>query len=74
MNLNHQLADRVTKLEELVTFMQQTTNELNEEVVRLSRQTDAQEARLSRLVASLDSVSNRVAELGSAEDEKPPHY
>ena len=74
MNENHQLADRVTKLEELVTFMQQTTNELNEEVVRLSRQTDAQEARLSRLVASLDSVSNRVAELGSADDEKPPHY
>jgi uncharacterized coiled-coil protein SlyX len=68
------LAERLTKLEELFTHLQQTVLDLNQVLIAQSRRVDALEAKLGQVASS---VAERAAEPErpfDPEAERPPHY
>ena len=67
------LADRVTKLEELVSHQEHQFQQLNESVLKLVADHDRMKAALKQRI---DQLESQLAG-GSSEfdpDEKPPHY
>ena len=65
---------RITKLEELLTHLQRTVDELNEAVLQVQKRLDVvagEAARLGREVLQLSDVREEVR---SPAEERPPHY
>ncbi len=69
-----QLSVRITQLEELLTHLQQTTQDLNEVVIDQQRRSDQIEQELARLTECLRAISESKADDTDITDERPPHY
>jgi uncharacterized coiled-coil protein SlyX len=66
---------RLSEVESLLTFMQRTLDDLNQEVLEQARRIERQEAELARLRASLEALIGSIVEVPRGpEDERPPHY
>ncbi len=67
------IADRVTKLEELLAHQEHQFQQLNDSVLRLLADHDRVKATLLQRIAQLETQGeNRPATFDP--DEKPPHY
>jgi uncharacterized coiled-coil protein SlyX len=71
--LSH-LADRLVRLETVVTHLEQTIQDLDEAVLLQAKQLEAAKGRIEQLTHQLSQVKDSAAELRKPEDEKPPHY
>ncbi len=70
---NPSLADRVTKLEELLAHQEHQFQQLNESVLKLLVDHDRVKATLLQRIAQLEThADNQSASMDP--DEKPPHY
>ena len=69
-----QLLARITQLEELLTHLQQTTQDLSEVVIQQQRRSDQIEQELARLTERVRVFSETEAENTDVTDERPPHY
>ncbi len=69
-----QLLARITQLEELLTHLQQTTQDLNEVVIQQQRRSDQIEQELARLTERVRVISESKANDSDVTDERPPHY
>ena len=69
-----QLSARITQLEELLTHLQQTTQDLSEVVIQQHRRSDQIEQELARLTECLQAISESKAADTDITDELPPHY
>ena len=67
------LADRVTKLEELLSHQEHQFQQLNESVLKLVADHDRVKAALQQRIDQLESQIDGRGEAFDA-DEKPPHY
>lgn len=65
---------RIVSLEELFTHLQQTTQELSDEILLQRRRLDKLTHESTRLTAQLEEVVAHLEEDRKPEDEKPPHY
>ncbi len=68
------LEERVVRLEELVTHGERVTAELNEIIIAQHQKIEAMEAKLARFEYRMSSLSERIDQPQSPENEKPPHY
>ncbi len=67
-------AARLTAVEELVTHLQRTVEDLHHVVLAQQKQLDACDARLRRLERDVQTVARSVGEQRDPEEERPPHY
>lgn len=68
------LAERITRLEELFTHLQQTVLDLNEVVIECQRRVDALDAKILRVVDSIADQAAGPERPFDPEAERPPHY
>ena len=69
----HDLAARLTKLEELQTHDQQLLRQLNEVVIDLRAQLDEVQNRCAELARRLEAVGQTPSVIEDR-PERPPHY
>lgn len=67
-------AERLTKLEELFTHLQQTVLDLNQAVIECHRRIEAVDAKVSRAVETLAERAADPERPFDPEAERPPHY
>ncbi len=65
---------RITKLEELLTHLQRTVDDLNEAVVQVQRRLDSLASETARLGRDMHLLSDTGEEIRSPAEERPPHY
>lgn len=68
------LAARLTAVEELVTHLQRTVEDIHDVVLAQQKQIDACDSRLKRLERDVQTVSRSMPEDRDPEQERPPHY
>ncbi|HEY1786347.1 MAG TPA: SlyX family protein [Pirellulales bacterium] len=68
------LADRLVRLETVVTHLEQTIQDLDQVVLSQAKQLDATNRRIEALTHQMSQAREAAAEVRKPEDEKPPHY
>jgi uncharacterized coiled-coil protein SlyX len=68
------LADRLVRLETVVTHLEQTIQDLDRVVLRQARQMEAAKHRIELLTQQLGEVHESATQPRRPEEEKPPHY
>jgi uncharacterized coiled-coil protein SlyX len=75
MSVDEKMSARLIELEELVTHLQRTVQDLDGVVLAQQRQLDTLAQRLARLSGQLEAnLSARGEPPRTLEDDKPPHY
>jgi uncharacterized coiled-coil protein SlyX len=69
-----QLAERVTKLEILLTHLERRVQELHDVLLETSRRHDEFERAMRRLADRQRELDDRLVEPRDPAAEKPPHY
>ena len=65
---------RITKLEELLTHLQRTVEDLNGAILQVQKRLDALASEAARLGREVLSLSDTGEEIRSPAEERPPHY
>ncbi len=68
------LADRLVRLETVVTHLEQTIQDLDQVVLRQSKELEAAKSRIELLTSQLAQAREPAEAPRRPEDEKPPHY
>lgn len=68
------MEQRVERLEELVTHLEETLRVLNEVVVQQANQLDKITKHLQHFSTELRDVREQMAEKRNPDEERPPHY
>jgi uncharacterized coiled-coil protein SlyX len=69
-----QLADRLVRLETVVTHLEQTIQTLDQVVIAQARQLDAARGKIEALTQQLGQIRESAQENRKPEEEIPPHY
>ncbi len=67
-------AARLTALEELLTHVQRTLEDIHDVVLAQQKQLDGCDVRLKRLERDVPTVARSLSEDRDPEEERPPHY
>jgi len=68
------VAERVTKLEELFTYLQRTVLDLNQVLIEHGQRVDAMQAKLAQIASAVEERIAEPARPFDPEAERPPHY
>ena len=71
---SQELLTRITHVEELLTHLQRSLQEINDVVVGQQTRSDEFDRDLARLIERFRSISESEATDTDIEDECPPHY
>ena len=66
--------ERLTNLEELVTHLEHTLQELHTVILDQQQRIESFDQRMARLAAELDVAIDEAGHPRTLEDDKPPHY
>lgn len=65
---------RFVDLESRYTHLQRVVDDLNQVTIEQARRIEMVERRIQSLLGQLAAFTDRSAERGNIEEEKPPHY
>lgn len=68
------MEQRIERLEELVTYLEETLRVLNEVVIQQANQIDKISKHIHHFSSELRDVRDQIAEKRSPDEERPPHY
>lgn len=68
------MEQRIERLEELVTYLEETLRVLNEVVIQQANQIDKISKHINHFSSELRDVRDQIAEKRNPDEERPPHY
>ncbi|MFI4876875.1 MAG: SlyX family protein [Blastopirellula sp. JB062] len=68
------MEQRIERLEELVTYLEETLRVLNEVVVQQANQLDKVTKHCQQFTNELRDVREQLTEKRNPDEERPPHY